>query len=143
MEVKTRDFGIVAVEKKDIIRFVSPLYGFEDDTEFIMLFDEDVGSAFCWLQSVKEPQICFILANASLVGTYAPKISPDVQKSIGDAAQEIWLVMVAAEDFSQSTVNLKSPVIIGTTTMRACQAILEEDYPIRYALFQGKENAVC
>jgi len=48
----------------------------------------------------------------------------------------MWLVMVVAEDFKESTVNLKSPIIVNLDERRAAQFIAEEDYTIRYKLFE-------
>ncbi|MBR2876580.1 MAG: flagellar assembly protein FliW, partial [Clostridia bacterium] len=35
------------------------------------------------------------------------------------------------------TVNLKSPVIINSTTGVAAQIILEQDYPVRQPILEG------
>ena len=49
----------------------------------------------------------------------------------------MWLVMVVADNFGESTVNLKSPIIVNLDERRAAQMIAEEDYTIRYRLFEN------
>ena len=46
---------------------------------------------------------------------------------------DCWVLMVIGETFRDSTVNLKSPVIINHKTNLAVQVILDQDYPIRQA----------
>lgn len=141
MNVKTRDFGEISVEEKDIIRFRERIFGFEDYSDFVMLFDEEVGSSFGWLQSVEEPEICFLVANPTVLDVcYKPQISQATEKAIGGAADEVWLVMTAGESLENATVNMKSPVVINSLNGCAAQIILEEDYDIRYRIF-GKEIA--
>ena len=48
------------------------------------------------------------------------------------------------ETFRQSTVNMKSPVIINHKTNLAMQVILDQDYPIRMPVFGPEsEESVC
>ena len=57
---------------------------------------------------------------------------------------DCWVLMVIGETFRDSTVNLKSPVIINHKTNLAVQVILDQDYPIRQAIFgQGERDGLC
>jgi flagellar assembly factor FliW len=52
--------------------------------------------------------------------------------------------MVIGETFRNSTVNLKSPIIINHKTNLAVQVILDQDYPIRQSIFsQGERDGLC
>lgn len=142
MKVLTRDFGEVDVNEYDIIKFEQAIFGFENYTNFIMLYDNDFNGEYAWLQSTQEPDLCFIIANPLLtINNYKPDCSKEAEKIIGPGEYEYWLIMVIKDDFKESTVNLKSPVIINLKNNKAMQIILEDDYPIRYQLFKaGKER---
>lgn len=139
MDIKTRDFGVVEVNEEDIVHFVEPILGFEDYRDFCILFDDEIGDEIAWLQSVQDESICFLLASSSaLKSDYSPEINVKILEKIG-GDYEIWFVLVAAGDFVNSTINLKSPIIYSPQTSKAAQTILDGKYPIRYALFTGKE----
>lgn len=141
MKITTRDFGEIEAVEKDIIRFKESIFGFEGYEDFIMLFDEEVGNSFGWLQSVQDPQVCFLTANPALLDfEYKPDVPSDVLKKIGGTADEVWLIMVAAENMENSTVNLKSPIVINSATGEAAQVILEDEFPVKHRIF-GKESA--
>ena len=113
MKINTRDFGCIEADEKDIITFVKPILGFEEYTKFIMLIDDEIGNGFSWLQSVEDPQLCFVMANPDLLGTaYAPSLPDDVLETMGGEITEKWLMAVIKEDIKDTSVNLKSPVVI-------------------------------
>lgn len=143
MKILTRDFGEVEITENDIIRFEEKIYGFEEYSDYIILYDDDFSGEYAWLQSVEQPDLCFIIANSSLtVANYAPKLPKEIEKTIGKGNYEYWLIMVIKKDPKKSTVNLKSPIVINTKSQKAMQIILEENYPVRYKLFDcGKEHA--
>jgi len=141
MIVKTRDFGDIEINEKDIISFKEKIFGFEDYSDFVMLFDDEVGNSFGWLQSVEEPEVCFLVANPDILNVkYTPSVSDQTVEALGGEYNEVWLVMTAGECLENSTVNMKSPVVINSSNGFAAQVILEEDYEIRYSVF-GKEIA--
>ena len=63
MQIMTRDFGQVTISEEGTIRFVNPIFGFEEYTDFVLLSDTNIGESFLWLQSVQEPDLCFILVD--------------------------------------------------------------------------------
>lgn len=138
MEILTRDFGKVEITENDIISFEEKIFGFEEYSDFIIIYDDNFNGEFAWLQSVEEPELCFIMANSALtIRSYISKPPKETEKIIGKGTYEYWLIMVVKEDLKESTVNLKSPVIINTDNRKAMQVILEENYPIRYRIFDG------
>lgn len=142
MKVLTRDFGEVDVTENDIIRFEQKIFGFEEYSDYIILYDDDFNGEYAWLQSAEEPGLCFIIANSSLtVDNYSPDCKKEAEKIIGEGNYEYWLMMVVRENLKESTVNLKSPIVINADNHKAMQIILEENYPLRYQLFNdGKEQ---
>lgn len=140
MKIKTRGFGEVEISEKDIITFVKPVLGFEEYKQFVMLMDDEVGNGFAWLQSVEEPELCFVLANPQLLGKeYDPTVDEDSLKALDGKITEKWLMAVIKDDIKDTTVNLKSPVIINTEKFIGAQIVSEDNLPVRYGLFSGKE----
>ena len=141
MKILTRDFGEVEVNKEDIFTFEEKIYGFEEYSDFIMIYDDDFNGEYVWLQSTEEPGLCFIIANPSLIPDYKPDFKKEAMAVLGKGTYEYWVMMVVKENIEDCTVNLKSPLIINLDTKKGMQLILEDDHPIRYKLFkEGKEN---
>lgn len=142
VKVKTRDFGEVEVNTEDIISFEQKIFGFDRYTDFIMLYDDEFNGEYAWLQSVEEPELCFIIANPELlIKDYDPCYPPEVKSVLGSGTYEKWLIMVVKESIEDSTVNLKSPIIVNFEKHKAMQVILEDEYPVRYRLFDnGKKE---
>lgn len=144
MKINTRDFGEIEVSENDIITFVQPLYGFEEYSRFVILQDDEVEN-IAWLQSAETSELCFILADASIAvekENYKKNVAKsELEKIDADSDFECWLVMVVKDNLQESTVNLKSPVIINPASAKAMQIILDENFPVRYFAFaKGKEN---
>ena len=141
MKVLTRDFGEVEVNEEDIFTFEEKIYGFEEYSRFIMIYDDDFNGEYVWLQSVEEPGLCFIIANPALIPAYKPDFRKEAMEILGKGTYEYWVMMVVKDNIEDCTVNLKSPIIINLDTRKGMQLILEEDHPIRYNLFkEGKEK---
>lgn len=130
------------ISESEIVTFCQPIFGFESSSRYIFLHDDEISEQFVWLQSVEEEDVRFILVDPATVSEhYRPRLSPEVMQMLGEEEYMCWLVTVIPEDFRDSTVNLKSPIVVNPARMLAAQVILEEDLPIRFPLFHtGKEN---
>ena len=110
----------------------------EDYTRYTLIFDEEIGEQIVWLQSLEEPSLCFLLFDPSTFNDfYKPEISEEDEKLLGAGEYACWTVLALKEDFNDSTVNLKSPVILNTSSGIAAQIILDQDYPVRYPILEG------
>ena len=147
MTINTRDFGVLEINEQEIIRFCSPIYGFEQLDSFVILYDDSIDGPFSWLQSIEQEDVCFILTDPSVAAErYAPVLSKADAKALELAAGEqpvYRVIMVLPENAREATVNLKSPIVINPAKKCAAQVILEEDYPIRAKLMAGEEDASC
>lgn len=140
MIYKTRDFGEREIPDSKVIIFKQPIFGFEDYTRYTLIFDEEIGEQIVWLQSLEEPGLCFLLFNPSqFEDFYKPEITEENEKLLGTGDYVCWTVLSLKEDFEASTVNLKSPVIINSTTGVAAQILLEQDYPVRHPIMEGEK----
>lgn len=138
MIYKTRDFGEREIPDSKVIIFKQPVFGFDDYKRYTLIFDEEIGEQIVWLQSLEEPGLCFLLFNPSqFEDFYKPEITEENEKLLGTGEYACWTVLSLKEDFEASTVNLKSPVIINSTTGVAAQILLEQDYPVRHPIMEG------
>ncbi|MCL1804914.1 MAG: flagellar assembly protein FliW [Clostridiales bacterium] len=141
MKYQTRDFGEIEVETRQMLNFRQPVFGFDDYTRYAVLHDPDAGEDVAWLQSLEEPDLCFVLVSARVLSAaYEPGLPPELDKVIGEGEHECWLIAVIHEEFQKSTINLKSPVLINWKTGFGAQVILEGDYPVRHPLVTEAEG---
>lgn len=142
MLIRTRDFGEIQIAPQDIITFEGAIFGFEDYREFVFLFQEDVSEHFVWLQSTQEPDLCFILVDPALTEEeYRPHIPDSIVQLLEPGEYMCWVTTVIKERFEDSTVNLKSPIVVNPATRKAAQVILEQEYPLQHPLLSRKEGA--
>lgn len=146
MKVKTRDFGIIDVNENDFITFKEPILGFDDSLYTIISVDE-IGSDFVFLQSVNNENVCFILVNPNIYSyEYKPTILSKYKKELGIISDDdlvIFNIGVIYDDFKNSTVNLKSPILMNTQKKLASQVILDDDYPLKAPIYMEMEGKKC
>lgn len=132
MTIETRDFGAVEINESDIVTFVQPIFGFDELTKYVFLFNQYECTEFAWLQSIEDKEICFILADPAVLSfEYSPDLPQQLESDLGDGEVILWLVAVITEEYLDSTVNLKSPIVFNTSTRKAAQVILEQQFSIR------------
>ena len=135
MKLLTRDLGELEIDEKDIVTFTGPIFGFEKYRRFVFLYQEDLSEHFIWLQSVDEPQLCFILVQPDLITDhYTPELPPEAKTLLGDGDYMCWLIVSLREPFTDSTVNLRSPIVVNPELRQAAQFVLEGALPIRHPL---------
>lgn len=141
MRYQTRDFGEVEIDSGQILHFCQPVYGFDDYISYAVLHDPEVGAEVAWLQSLDEPDLCFVLVSPQAVpAAYRPQFPEGLPNLLGEGELEYWLIAVIQEDIMKSTVNLKSPVVVNWGTGFGAQVILEGDYPVRYPLMEEAQG---
>lgn len=147
MKIETRDFGILEIEEKHVITFPQPLFGFEEYRRFVLINDSNMGSGICWLQSVEEKQVCFIMLNPlEIKPDYAPAVNDEILDQLHAEPEDeldCWVLLVIGKTFKQSTANLKSPIIVNHKENLAVQVILDQDYSIRQPVLAEGEVDVC
>ncbi|MDR0983721.1 MAG: flagellar assembly protein FliW [Ruminococcus sp.] len=141
MTIKTRDFGVIEIENDSVINFTQPILGFEDYEFFVVLMDDEIDSGIAFLQCITEPELCFFiisLANAlDEIKSHGEEISltPESFRQIYGDDYEVFCILNLKDDFMDSTVNLRSPVLINPISKRGMQIVLEADYPVKQRLF--------
>jgi len=137
MKLLTRDLGELEIDEKDIVTFTGPIFGFEKYRRFVFLYQEDLSEHFIWLQSVEEPELCFILVQPDLItDQYDPELPPEAKDLLGDGDYMCWLIVSLRDPMADSTVNLKSPIVVNPELHQAAQFVLEGNLPIRHPLIR-------
>lgn len=149
LKIQSKYFGEVEYEEKDLIRFSVGPFGFEEEREFLILPFEGSGGGMLCLQSVRTPALAFVVLDPfSLMPDYDPVLEkPDLSefgvKDVGELG--FYVLCVVKNPVSESTVNLKCPLVIHPETRQARQVIMER-YEMRHPLAgfsRGEEAAPC
>lgn len=147
MKTETKYFGEIEYEPEDVLRFRRGLFGFEEETEFLLLPFSENGMLFS-LQSISTPQLSFVLMHPfSLDESYAPVLQPEELKELGvEKSEDLYYYVLCAvkKPAGESTVNMKCPVAINPDTREAIQVILEDgawNMRHRLAEFEARKGA--
>jgi len=149
LKLQSKYFGEVEYEAGDVLRFPAGLFGFEEEREFLLLPFEGSGGSMLCLQSVRTPPLAFVVLDPfTLAPDYAPVLEEAELEQFGvkEAGELGFYVLCAVKNpVSESTVNLKCPLVIHPETRQARQVIMER-YEMRHPLAEfsrGEEAALC
>jgi flagellar assembly factor FliW len=138
MVIETRDFGQVEIDEGKIMNFPDGIPGFEEDHHFTLLAPLGDGVYPCWLQSADNPGTCFIVYNPFEV---KPDYFLDEEQLLEelDVHEEtpvaVFVLSIIGEKYTDTTVNLRCPVVCNLTTLIARQVILSPEYQVRARVF--------
>jgi flagellar assembly factor FliW len=141
MDIQTRDFGKLTVEKKDILKYIKGMYGFEKYREYIILKDKPEDDIM-YLQSIEAEDLSFVVIDPyAIMPEYEPKVSDEdmIELKVLDKTKLKFLVIaIIKEEIQDSVVNLKSPIAINHELKIAKQVIVENlEYPLKYPIFKN------
>ncbi len=136
MKFTNQQFGELEFEEKHILHFPQGIIGFEYCKKFILVSDEE-SEPFHWLVSVDDEAVSFpLLEPSKLLPFYVEKIER------GDNVT-ILLIATLRENVEDSTVNLRSPIVIDNNTQTGEQIIVEdESLSMRYPLIPSSQQFV-
>jgi len=142
MKAVTRLFGTIDVADEKIITMERGMIGFPELRHFALIFDEDKKEKkfkIMWLQSMDDGEIAFPVTDPiHLVEDYHPSVNEEIIAPLGQMADDnVYLLATVTvprrvEDFS---VNLKAPIVINMATNKGAQIITEDDYPVKYKIY--------
>lgn len=140
IKIETRDFGEQEIAKEDIIRFPRGLFAFEESRDFVLLSPLDEEASPMWLQSADASKPCFIVFKPmDFISDYKPEpMAEDLELIHFEEGDEIEYLSLAVipQDYTKTTLNLKSPVAVNRTKRLAVQTILPDDYDLRFPLYK-------
>lgn len=143
MKAKTRIFGEIEIADDKIITLEKGMIGFPDLNRFALIFDEEKQkkhNSIMWLQSMDDTDIAFpVMEPLAVREDYKPNVNEAMIAPLGQLNEENTYILVTVtvpkkvEDFS---VNLKAPIIVNMDNHKGVQLIVEDDYPVKYKVYQ-------
>lgn len=136
MKVVSTRFGEINVEPGEVIYFHHGLLGFEERREYILI-RQDPESPFCFLQSVDDPDLAFVVTDPLwLRPDYKVWVRDDdlakIEASDGDAVA-IYAIVTVPKDPQEMTVNLMAPLLINSRTRLGLQHVqVDSPYQVRH-----------
>ena len=148
LEIRTTRYGemeTVQISEDAVLAFPEGVPGFERHRRFALIEDTKL-APFCWLQSLHDPLVGFLVIEPGLlVADYEFDIAdPDVELLGLDDPSEarVLSILVVPENVRAMTANLQAPLIVNPRKRIAKQVILtDERFPLRYPVFGGTSNA--
>ncbi len=126
MKWMSRQFGELEYDENMVVHFSEGLFGFEQFKHYIIVHDVD-SEPFRWLVSVEHQDLSFPMLEPGM-------ILPGYQGHLGND-KEIWVLAALKSNVDQSTVNLRSPIVIDRRSYEAQQIILDDDtLPFQFPL---------
>ncbi|WP_019229741.1 flagellar assembly protein FliW [Sedimentibacter sp. B4] len=145
MNIKTRDFGYIAVNEEDEITFTCGMYGFEEYKKYVILKDSPEDDVM-YLQSLENNDLSFVLIDPYAVATgFDPSVNEEDLKdleTVSESELRFLVIAIIKEEIKDSVVNLKSPIALNPKTRKAKQVILQNSYPLRYNILQ-EGDSIC
>lgn len=143
MIIKTRDFGEEEISEEVIIDFPNGVYAFEENKRFVLLSPCGEDKYPMWLQSVDDQNLCFIVFDPrEFIPDYSVELDNETKALLeADGAELDFLCMaVVPDEYINTTLNLKSPIVINSAAKKGVQVIAAENYPLKFPAFK-KEGA--
>ncbi len=145
MTTNTKYFGMIDYDNSDVLSFPNGIFGFEDEHEFLLLPFGDSSTNLLCFQSLKTPSLAFVSMNPfSLNPSYAPILQEDELSYMKASKSEdlcYYVFCVVRDPVSDSTVNLKCPIVINDELRIACQVILDStELNMRHKLSEFKNG---
>ena len=143
--LKTKPFGEIEIDERQIVDFPEGLLGFDYVKKFVVL-DSREKSPFKWLQAYDEPGLAFVIIRPiDFMVEYDLVISSADLEDVG--AKEpgellVFAIVTIPSNDKDMTANLQGPVIINPKKRVGKQAIsLSEKYRVKHRILDEIENA--
>ena len=145
--LKTKPFGEIEIDERQIVDFPEGLLGFDYVKKFVVL-DSREKSPFKWLQAYDEPGLAFVIIRPiDFMVEYDLVISPAFYWLWNIAMKEpgellVFAIVTIPSNYKDMTANLQGPVIINPKKRVGKQAIsLSEKYRVKHRILDEIENA--
>ena len=129
MKYETARFGSIDVQDEDILLFPEALYGFDQEKEFVLLpLDLNIDSPMEWLQSLRTPELAFIVTDPFLfLPQYKMVLNDDEKHQLQIDSTEsvvIRVIVTIPKVHTEMTANLVAPLVINQKNRIAKQIVL-------------------
>ncbi|WP_405154142.1 flagellar assembly protein FliW [Paenibacillus sp. FSL K6-0108] len=134
-------WGELDVREENIYHFSKGLPGFDEETQFALIPWE--GTPFIYLQSIKEPDLSFLLVSPFV---FAPDYSfelPEADRAELEISEEVsvYSIVTIQSEVSRSTMNLLAPVVLNPSKRTGKQVVLHQSsYATRHQIWPAKDT---
>lgn len=141
MKANTRLFGEIDINDDKIIRFHEGIIGYPALQHFALIHDMEKKKKdrIKWLQSMDDPNFALPVINPlDIVPEYSPTVNKEYLNLLGTMSVESTFILVTITvptEIEKMSVNLKAPFIINMDNLKGKQVIIEDDYPIKYMIY--------
>ncbi|TAL39891.1 MAG: flagellar assembly protein FliW [Spirochaetes bacterium] len=140
MKIKTRPYGEVEIDERQIMEFEHGILGFDFVRRFAILDSTD-NSPFKWLQSLDEPDLAFVIIRPiDFMAEYNLVISSNDLEDLGAEVVEdllVFAIVTIPSNPSEMTANLQGPILINAKNRRGKQAISQSDkYRVKHGILE-------
>jgi flagellar assembly factor FliW len=148
MKYETARFGALEIQDQDILVFPDALYGFDQEKEFALLpLDPTVESPMEWLQSLRTPELAFIVTDPFLfIPEYKMVLSDSEQTQLGIETMEsvvVRVIVTIPKVHTEMTANLVAPIVINQKKSLAKQVVLTNaEYDTKHPLMSKKNKEI-
>jgi len=144
--IRTRPFGEIEVNEKQIINFPDGIPGFDYVRRFVLLDTHDKHSPLKWLQACDEPELAFVIIRpVDFMREYELVISMNDIEAVGADNPEhllVFAIVTIPSNPSDMTANLQGPIIINPDARLGRQAIsLSDKYSVRHKVLDEMKKA--
>lgn len=145
VRVKTRPFGEIEIDEKQIVDFPEGILGFDYVKRFIIIDSHD-NSPFKWLQAYSEPELAFVIIRPiDFLHEYELVISPADVEAVEAESEEsllVFAIVTIPANPKEMTANLQGPIIINPLKRIGKQAVsLSDKYRVKHIILEEMENA--
>ncbi|MCX7984371.1 MAG: flagellar assembly protein FliW [Bacteroidetes bacterium] len=134
MKWQNIQFGEFEYQEDHILNFPEGLFGFEDLHKFVLINDEQ-SEPIRWLVSLEDGYVSFPVIEPHII---VPTYTAGEYDTEGNT---ILVVVTLRSSVEESTVNLRSPIVISNTTQEGRQVVLmNEEYSFEYPLFHHEAD---
>ncbi len=142
MIIETSRFGQLEVDEGRLITFRDGILGFPDDADYALIQTGE-GSAFYWLQSVKNKDLAFVVCDPRLfVSDYRVPVKLEDLQPIDLSNMEDAQVFIIVNKINDVlTGNFQGPLVINVANRQGRQLVLSDKrYSTRHPLMRTGEK---
>ena len=126
MLLNTKHFGEINIDEKKIINFEDGIPGFENEKQFIVLYEGEDNSPFRWMQSIENPDLAFAMVDPiMIIPDYDGEIPKEAVEKLGiEKPQDIMVlsIVVVREEVEKTSMK----VILDTDRYSVRHYIVDE-----------------
>lgn len=141
MVVRSARLGDFHVEEKDMITFHDGILGFPESKGYAWVHSIEPNLPIECLQCAINEQLTFMIVDPFLfTPEYEFELSEEIKQTLNITSEEqiVVRVILTARSDSNTTLNLRAPLIINVTNNQAAQIILDgPQYQLQYPIGRG------